>query len=248
MRQLFFRSLFDYETRPYDEIWHAVDVSLAVNYPQKNSGWSCGTRKIKRDLISKKLKENEGGIVYTDDFHITIGGDGSRKFDAIMMTMHEKNLEFIDIIMRSFCQWPEFIYGYVTDLDFNTWQNAATPYSYIMANKPHEHIPRLPGQELGKDVWNERLDLSSNPGRTVFHMGYVESIGGVMYVTDKLTALTQGNLSELRHLPFLKIDDWGTCLRLELDSDLLAHAENDAELCSRMDAVRAVLFPPKKCS
>jgi hypothetical protein len=109
----------------------------------------------------------------------------------------------------------------------------------------------MPGQVRGKEfkeLINERLDISGNPGREVFHMGYVESIGGVMYVTDRLTSLTHGNLAELKHLPFLKIDEWGTCLRLELDSDLLAHAENNAELCSRMDAVRAVLFPPKKCS
>jgi hypothetical protein len=245
MRQLFFRALFDYETKPYDEIWHVIDESLAVHYPQKNSGWSCGTRKIKRDLIAKKLKENEGGIVFTDDFHITIGGDGSRKFDDIMMTMHENNLEFIDSIMRSFCQWPEFIYAYATDLGFNTWQNAATPYSYIMANKPHEHIPRLPGQELGKDLWNERLDLSGNPGRTVFNMGYVESIGGVMYVTKKLTDLTGGDLSKLRQLAFLKIADLGDCLRIEIDANLFAEAENHPELCAKMDAVRDVLFPPK---
>jgi hypothetical protein len=245
MRQLFFRALFDYETKPYDEIWHAVDDSIAVHYPQKNSVWSCGTRNVKRDLIAKKLKENEGGIVLTDDFEITIVGDGSRIFDEILITMHEHNFDFIDTMIRKFCQWPEFIFSYATDWEFNNWQNAATPYSYIMANKPHEHIPRLAGQELGKDLWNERLDLSNNPGRTVFHKGYVESIGGVMYVTKKLTDLTGGDLSKLRQLAFLEIDDWGDCLRIEMDANLFAAAENQPELCAKMDAVRAVLFPPK---
>jgi hypothetical protein len=247
MRQLFFRALFDYKKRPYNEMWDAIDESLNIIYPEEIKGWSFGTKKVKRDDIYKKYQLNFGSA-FSDKFRISIGSDGSRYFSDIIITMHEHNVEFIDSIMRKFCQWPEIIYGYATDLDFNTWQNAATPYSYIMANKPHEHIPRLRGQELGKDIWNERLDLSSNPGRTVFHTGYVESIGGVMYVRDKLTTLTQGNLPELRDLPFLKIDDWGTCLRLELDPDLLAHAENDANLCSHMDVVRAILFPQKNAS
>jgi len=135
--------------KPYNEVWDAIDDSLIVHYKEKSAGWSFGTRKIKRELIPRKFNEDDGGIAFTDDFHITIGGDGSRKFDAILMTMHEHNIEFIDSMIRTFYQWPEFIYAYATDLEFNTWQNAATPYSYIMANKPHEHIPRLPGQELG---------------------------------------------------------------------------------------------------
>jgi hypothetical protein len=242
--KLFYRAIFECKSRPYDELWRAVDESLRDYYPEETKGWSFGTKKVKREDIYKRYQVSFGRA-FTEKISISIGRDGSRDFKIVMITMHEHNIKFIDDVTRTLSNDTGYIYSVVTDYDFHSWQNAATPYSYIMANKPHEHIPRLPGQELGKDLWNERLDLSSNPGRTVFHMGYVESIGGVMYVTDKLTALTQGNLTELHQLPFLKIDDWGTCLRLELDPELLAHAENDANLCSHMDAVRAILFPQK---
>jgi hypothetical protein len=245
MSQLFFRVIFDFQTRPYGELWEVIDKALHDYYPDESKGWFFGVKKIKREAIHEIYK-NSFGRAYTHKFSISISRSGSNYFDYIMMTMHEHNIEFIDSIMRTFCTWPEFIYGYATDLEFNTWQNAATPYSYIMSNKPHEHIPRLPGQELGKDLWNERLDLSTNPGHTLFHMGYVESIGGVMYVTDKQLALSGGSKDNILNLPFLKIDDWGKCLRLELDSSFLADAEQNPDMCERMDAVRSALFPRKE--
>lgn len=245
MKELYFRAIFEYKKRPYDEIWNVIDEALREYYPQESKGWSFWTKKVKREAIAKMF-ENSFGTAHTPSFSISIGSDGSRNYSHIMLTMFEHNTRFTDFIVRKISEFPEFFFGCVTDQEFAVWQNSSTPHSYILANKPHEHLPRLPGQVLGKDVINERLDLSANPGRRVFHMGYVEEIGGVMYVTEKLMELSGGDLDGLHALPFLNIDDWGSCFRLELDSALLANAEQDLELCSRMDSVRAVLFPPRK--
>lgn len=244
---LFYRAIFNYKAHPYDELWSAVDESLRNYYPEETKGWSFGTKKVKREDICKRY-QTTFGRAFTERFSISIGSDGSRDFSRVMITMHEHNINFIDDLTKKMAVYSGYIYSVVTDENFHNWQNASMLYPYLMQGKTHEHLPRVPGQKLGKhinDLMNEQLDISGNPGREVFHMGYVESIGGVIYVTEKLTALTQGNLTELHHLPFLKIDDWGTCMRLELDAELLAHAENDAKLCSQMDAVRAILFPQK---
>lgn len=241
---LFYRAIFDYKAHPYDELWSAVDESLRNYYPEETKGWSFGTKKVKREDIYKRY-QTSFGRAFTERFSISIGSDGSRDFSRVMITMHEHNINFIDDLTNKLSKYAGFIYSVVTDYDFHSWQNAKTPHRYLLEGKAHEHLPRMPGQVRAKELMNEKLDISGNPGREVFHMGYVESIGGVIYVTEKLTALTQGNLTELHHLPFLRIDDWGTCMRLELDAELLAHAENDAKLCSQMDAVRAILFPQK---
>ncbi len=245
MRKLFSRFIFDYKKLSYDEIWGVVAVALRKYYPEDNNGWNFRTKRVKLDLVGKMFSQSFGEA-HNQNFSISIASDGSRYFSDLMIIMCESNMDFIDHIARSLVQYPEFIFGYVADKEFIDWQNASTPYSYIMAKKPHEHLPRIAGQVLGKDIFNERLDLSGNPGRTVFHMGYVEAICGVLYVTEKLTRLSGGDLHRLHDLPFLRIDDWLQCLRLELDPALLANADQNPEMCSRMDSVRAVLFPPNK--
>lgn len=245
--KLFYRAIFDYEAHPYNDLWSAVDESLRNYYPEETMGWSFGTKKVKRVDIFKRYQTNFGRV-FTEKFSISISSDGCREFSDVIITMLEHNINFIDYLTRKLSNYAGHTYSVVTDYDFYSWQNAATPHRHLLEGKAHEHLPRMPGQVRAKEfkeLINKKLDISRNPGREVFHMGYVKSIGGVMYVTEKLTSLSLGNLVELRDLPFLKIDDWGTCLRLELDPELLAHAENDPELCAHMDAVRAVLFPPK---
>ena len=185
-------------------------------------------------------------MLHNDFLRITIGRDGSYNFHDMMMVSFEHNTEFVDCLFRAFSESQELVYGYAIDAEFDDWQNASTPFPYIMANKPHAHLPRLPAESWNNSPNNEPLDISRNPGRRVWRQGYIEAIGGVMVVTDKLLSMSGGSKEQLLSLPFLRTDDWKTCLRLELDSGFLADAEQNQEMCARMDAVRSALFPPKE--
>jgi|GEM_PF-2730014 len=245
MKKLSIRAIFEYEKIRYDQIWDMIDEVLMELYPAQNSGWSFGQKKTKRISITD-LYKTSFGHVHNSHFLITIGRDGRYKYQNMMMTSFENNMPFVDRLFQAFSEHQNFVFGYAVDEEFSRWQNASTPYSYIMANRPHEHLPRLRADSWNNDPYNEPLDISRNPGRNVWHQGYIEAIGGVMFVTNKLLAMSGGSKEMLLNLPFLKIDDWGKCLRLELDSSFLADAEQNPDMCERMDAVRSALFPRKE--
>ena len=74
-----------------------------------------------------------------------------------------------------------FAQAWVSDVEYDYWQNAKDPLQYEAA---HRSYADLPARSNGLPAPLERLeiDVSRNPGRRVLRSGYVEAVGATMWL------------------------------------------------------------------
>ncbi|VVE72784.1 hypothetical protein PCA31118_04313 [Pandoraea captiosa] len=76
-----------------------------------------------------------------------------------------------------------FVQGWVSDVEYNRWQNATDPFEYQLAGRDCSHLPRK-SNGLPPPVAKEIVDISVNPGRWVLRDGYVEAVAPKMWLSE----------------------------------------------------------------
>lgn len=76
-----------------------------------------------------------------------------------------------------------FVQAWVTDVEYDYWQNAKDPLEYEVANRSYNHLP-LKSNGLPPPLEQLEIDTSMNPGRWLHKSGYIEAIGSTMWLGE----------------------------------------------------------------
>lgn len=76
-----------------------------------------------------------------------------------------------------------FIQAWISDVEYDFWQNATDPLEYESAGRSFSGLPQK-SNGLPAPLDQMEIDTSRNPGRSVFRQGYVEAVGSTMWLSD----------------------------------------------------------------
>jgi len=76
-----------------------------------------------------------------------------------------------------------FVQGWVSDVEYNRWQNATDPFEFQLAGRDCSHLPKK-SNSLPPPLSKEIVDISANPGRWVLRDGYVEAVAPRMWLSE----------------------------------------------------------------
>lgn len=74
-----------------------------------------------------------------------------------------------------------FIQAWVSDVEYDFWQNATDPLEYECVGRPLSSLP-MKSNGLPPPLDQMEIDTSGNPGRNVLRQGYIEAIGSTMWL------------------------------------------------------------------
>jgi len=74
-----------------------------------------------------------------------------------------------------------FIQAWVSDVEYDFWQNATDPLEYEGSGRSLSGLP-MRSNELPPPLDQMEVDISGNPGRNVPRQGYIEAIGSTMWL------------------------------------------------------------------
>jgi hypothetical protein len=83
--------------------------------------------------------------------------------------------------VESFLIQDGFVQAWVSDVDYDYWQNAKDPLLYELGNRSYAHLP-MKSNGLPPPVERMEIDISNNPGRWSLCLGYREAIGSTMWL------------------------------------------------------------------
>ena len=99
---------------------------------------------------------------------------------------------------------PNFVQGWVSDIEYDYWQNATDPAEFTAAGHGFEHLP-LKSNGLPPPLEKKVIDTSRNPGRWTFRPGYIEAIGSPMWLGPRFWALVgRDGVEALQRVPWLE--------------------------------------------
>ncbi|MDO8770403.1 MAG: hypothetical protein Q7K57_17215 [Burkholderiaceae bacterium] len=88
----------------------------------------------------------------------------------------------------SWADWVEpflavdgFVQAWLSDVDYDYWQNAKDPLQYQAVGRNYSSLP-MKSNGLPPPLEQMEIDTSSNPGRWSLQSGYVEAIGATMWL------------------------------------------------------------------
>ncbi|MBD9466233.1 hypothetical protein IB266_24480 [Pseudomonas sp. Pdm06] len=74
-----------------------------------------------------------------------------------------------------------FIQAWVSDVEYDFWQNATDPLEYEGSGRSLSGLP-MRSNGLPPPLDQMEVDISGNPGRNVHRQGYIEAIGSTMWL------------------------------------------------------------------
>ena len=101
-------------------------------------------------------------------------------FISVEQAAPQKKIDWLAWV-APFLRKKGFIQAWLTDLDFDYWQNAQQPIQYELAGRDFGNL-LLVSNGLPPPLDNMWIDISKNPGRRVIKDGYVEAVGDVMWI------------------------------------------------------------------
>jgi hypothetical protein len=170
------------------------------------------------------------------------------------VTNDHHNLLVVDTHARPNVPWSDwiaqvagsehFVMAWVTNIEYETWQNMWDPQFYVLAGKPFDHLPKVLSESpslRGQLV----VDCSENPGRRVIRDGYVEAIGATMWLGAPFWELTGADLSEVVVADWLRIN-WPLPNVLALEAAPTPFISADGISGELQGQLRHLLFPSSR--
>lgn len=174
-----------------------------------------------------------------DGFHeFSMGRNAFNQIDALTISVKEPlGTDAWRLIYHEFRQFGDLLSAAVVDFEYDYWQNIQVPAQVRLRGGNLDDYEVLVTSE-----GEEYIDRSRNPGRSIVRSGYVETMGGIIWISKDLLTLTGGNLENVESFSLEGFDSDG-CIEIILDENLLAEAEGDEEMARKQDELRAALFP-----
>lgn len=132
-----------------------------------------------------------------DGFSFDYGTVASKEHDLIVI---KDKVEFARLnwqkLVNAFFNKAPFIQAWVSNIEYNYWQNAIDPLQYDALGKSYEGLP-MKSNGLPFPLEQMNIDISNNPCRRILCDGYVEAIGAQMWFSKKIEKIANISLSNI---------------------------------------------------
>ena len=181
--------------KAWELIFDSIDESLDIaELPMSLYG-----EKIGLTSFNQKLKKTT-----LNNFHLELG-EFIIKFSVV--TAWEQILVVIEdhastctvnleAIGNVFAKEPGFVQAWITDLEYDYWQNATDPLEFKAVSRSYEGLP-MKSNGLPPPLEQMEIDISLNPGRRIIRVGYVEAVGHKMWFGSLFWSLVQNDVNEV---------------------------------------------------
>lgn len=173
------------------------------------------------------------------DFHLASVGSYDLELFQVR-TINTARISWDDWV-EEFATGPDFVMAWLTNADYDYWQNAYDPLQYTARGKPYLHLP-MKSNGLPPPVQKEIIDISRNPGRFSLRTGYIEAVGSLMWLGQLFWKSTTATKDDVIAQDWLKHDLWPNgVLRIQvLENAFTSSAGVEGSLQERL---RALLYP-----
>jgi hypothetical protein len=190
------------------------------------------------DRISLK-KAWPSGVV-SNGLKFRFGIVTALKHSFLLIEEEEVCAEIIwDDWVTPFLRSEGFVQAWVSDVEYDYWQNARDLLEYEAAGRDCSNLPRK-SNGLPPPLEQFEIDISSNPGRSELREGYVEAVGAVMWLGE----LFWERVGKNRRDVLLSVV-WISCTVIESNVVRLVAAERSFYSASTADIqneLRSILF------
>jgi len=175
-------------------------------------------------LTSKFLKDAEKQKkwrhkVFADGLSFDFGQLTSLRHSFVLIEQLDSDLStnWNDWV-APFLKEASFVQAWISDIEYDYWQNAKDPLEYKAVGRNHEHLPKK-SNGLPPPLEQLEIDTSNNPGRWSHQIGYVEAIGSVMWLSKLFwERVGTDRLQQLLAADFIKtLDLQNDVVRLVMD-------------------------------
>ncbi|MET3382415.1 MULTISPECIES: hypothetical protein [Variovorax] len=141
--------------------------------------------------------------------------------------------------VQPFLGFGEFVQAWISDVEYDFWQNASDPLQYQAAERTYSHL-KLISNNLPPPLEQKIIDISKNPGRWSLRQGYVEAIGSTMWLGDafweRVGEDRRNRVKASKSLNFSLLENG--IVRLQAAKDCF----NDEESKRLQEELRAILY------
>lgn len=85
--------------------------------------------------------------------------------------------------VEPFLEFGKFTQAWISDAEYDFWQNASDPLQYQNFGRKYSHLKMI-SNNLPPPLEQKIIDTSNNPGRWSLRQGYVEAVGSTMWLGD----------------------------------------------------------------
>lgn len=141
---------------------------------KKISAESCLKKITKQGKWSRPLEA--GGLLFR------FGHVVAHKYSFLSIEEADpcSDVSWIDWV-KPFLAENSFVQAWVSDIDFDFWQNANDPLQYQAEGRSYLGLP-MKSNGLPPPLDQMEIDTSNNPGRWISRLGYIEAVGAVMWL------------------------------------------------------------------
>lgn len=164
------------------------------------------------------------------------------KFNICLLSIEELRegaVENWDIWLKPFVPRSDFVQAWVSDVEYDYWQNISDPIQCEMAGREYEHLPKK-SNGLPPPLEQIEIDISNNPGRWAFRKNYIEAIGSPMWLSKAFwERVGDDGTLQLKNLGELSLDmAFDSVVRLALCTG--SFVDDSTEVTQR--TLRSILY------
>lgn len=158
--------------------------------------------KISLTSFNQKLRKST-----LDNFHLELGKFTIKfsvvtAWEQILVVIEEHastSTVGLEPIVNAFAEVPGFVQAWITDLEYDYWQNATDPLEFEAVSRSYEGLP-MKSNGLPPPLEQMEIDTSLNPGRRIMRVGYVEAVGHKMWFGSLFWSLAQKDVDEVLYV------------------------------------------------
>lgn len=199
-----FQIIFPIDTHATFEIWAILSPWLSELSLLQSSYLVCGHKKA-----AKKVEEYLGdrhpnhGEVTGEGFEMHYGSPRRYKHSLLWLKWDKIDAINYDPLIEAFSNEMPPVMAWAYDNEYHFWQNARDPLQYETRNRKYDHLPMVPRGDVAPFNKELVIDTSANLGRRVLADGYVEAVGGTMYMGPEFWARSGASFDTVARLPFV---------------------------------------------
>lgn len=164
-------------------------------------------RKISIGKFFEKIKKEEKrvGKIELEGFSIRFGRAAS--MHQAFLIIEQKKIDASMVWERwvsPFLSEENFVQAWVSDVEFDFWQNATDLLEYEVAGVSYMGLP-LRSNGLPPPLEEMEVDVSQNPGRWSLNKGFVEAIGTSMWLGPLFWNYVGDRREKLKSVKWLRL-------------------------------------------
>ena len=221
-------------------IWPTL-ANIYRTYHDPNELWQVDDVMLPLDDVLGALDAKTVLIAATDQIELTCHRDGCGVMAISVGELKPRSPSVWDYWVTPFLGVPSFLCATAYDKRYSESQNIESVPMLVQCGYPYDKSKVHHDDDLNMDF----VDISSNPGRREFRDGYIEEVGGTMWLGETFWRVTGANKDEVMAQDWIRSQPlpFGA-LKIEVGDGLFDSPEGvQGEWQNRL---RALLYPASR--